>query len=276
MNRWRWKCSQLHIELRDTQVGNFDPQRLVKQLNDSCGIALSLSKDFEKSRSVNGLGPSAFYIYCDAVAATIVGMDEAVLPLLTKAEQWLQVAMDTNEVPDRSTDVWENHDRLLTLSCIRWLRDGYHDQTNLKRAVDFLELHFTRPETKDTVELGLSMHLLADCDDWDRVLRWFAENPKLHPPRSPTYVQTEAHMAYVMARQRAGLDYSETDVETAKQKFLKRHMDGWLSRGHYARAADWLKILHWQQGSAGLTPREAILKCYDYLPGCQPPQAIRL
>jgi hypothetical protein len=77
-------------------------------------------------------------------------------------------------------------------------------------------------------------------------------------------IQDEAQMCYVLCRQHG--TYKPEHVTHALDQFLRRNVEQWLGRGHFSRAAEWMKIAHWQDGGA-LTANEAVLKCYDYLPG---------
>lgn len=78
-------------------------------------------------------------------------------------------------------------------------------------------------------------------------------------------------MSYVICRHRLGQDYTEGQVRSAVGRFLDRNVDGWLSAGHFARAAEWMKIVYWQEGKAGLSSKDALWKCYGHLPGCSRP-----
>ncbi|HTU25843.1 MAG TPA: hypothetical protein VMF30_10620 [Pirellulales bacterium] len=78
-------------------------------------------------------------------------------------------------------------------------------------------------------------------------------------------------MAYVVARHRLGLQYSHEEFGTIATRFLKANVDRWLSDGHVRTAAEWMKIIHWNNSHPPITAKQALLKCYDYLPGRQPP-----
>lgn len=78
-------------------------------------------------------------------------------------------------------------------------------------------------------------------------------------------------MAYVVARHRLGLQYSRAEFETIAARFLKMHVDNWLANGHWDTVAEWMKIIHWNDAEPRISAKQALLKCYDYLPGRQRP-----
>jgi hypothetical protein len=75
-------------------------------------------------------------------------------------------------------------------------------------------------------------------------------------------------MAYIRAKQALGIEYTQVAAAKALNAFLARCVPEWLSRGHFTTVARWMKIAHWQPGS---DPVATILRCYDYLPGLNPP-----
>ena len=78
-------------------------------------------------------------------------------------------------------------------------------------------------------------------------------------------------MAYVVSQHRLGLQYSRSEFAAIAARFLKMHVDNWLANGHWVRAAEWMKIVHWNNADPPVSARQALLKCYDYLSGREPP-----
>src|SRR5262249_7342482 len=115
----------------------------------------------------------------------------------------------------------------------------------------------------------LPMYL--DAGAYETALQRFAAGRKLTPPKKLAAIRNEAQMAYVISRRRLGFEYTDTEVEAASAKFLTRNVNTWLLGGHSDRVAQWMKIVYWQEGKVGLSPKEALLKCYDHLPGCERP-----
>ncbi len=77
--------------------------------------------------------------------------------------------------------------------------------------------------------------------------------------------RNEAEMAYIHSRHRLGLQYSEEDVQAATHKFLKKNIDSWLGNGHAVRAAEWMKVLYWNDRNRTLSAKQVLMKCFDYL-----------
>jgi hypothetical protein len=46
---------------------------------------------------------------------------------------------------------------------------------------------------------------------------------------------------------------------------LDKHVGQWLNNGHAVRAAEWMKVIYWKRGEAGITPFEALRKCLDHV-----------
>lgn len=76
-------------------------------------------------------------------------------------------------------------------------------------------------------------------------------------------------MCYVLSRHRLGLEYSDAEVAGALDRFLTKNTNTWLTNGHAARAAEWMKIAYHSDADNALSPKEVVLKCYDHLPGCE-------
>ena len=78
-------------------------------------------------------------------------------------------------------------------------------------------------------------------------------------------------MSYVVSRHRLGLEYTAAEFAALSSKFLNRNIDGWLTTGQWSTVAEWIKIVHWNDADPPISAKEAVLKCYDYLPGREPP-----
>ncbi|HEX4144234.1 MAG TPA: hypothetical protein VHY91_12060 [Pirellulales bacterium] len=78
-------------------------------------------------------------------------------------------------------------------------------------------------------------------------------------------------MAYVVSQYRLGLQYSQAEFKAIAARFLKMHVENWLSDGHFDTAAEWMKIIHWNDAEPQIPAKQALLKCYDYLPGRHAP-----
>ena len=96
----------------------------------------------------------------------------------------------------------------------------------------------------------------VDAGAFERVLEIFHATPGLTPPATPA-IQGEARMAYVVSRHRLGLQYSRAEFDSIAAKFLKRNVNQWLTSGHWDRAAEWMKIIHWNGAEPPISAKQA-------------------
>ena len=73
------------------------------------------------------------------------------------------------------------------------------------------------------------------------------------------------------ARHRLGCNIVMPNSRQSRARFLKMHVDNWLVDGHWDTAAEWMKIIHWNDAEPPISAKQALLKCYDYLPGRERP-----
>jgi hypothetical protein len=247
----------------------FDPLHAREILDDrATGYRWTLSREFERSKALGGLASSAHAYLNMAIECLLVGYDEPATQLLTRARDWLTVAINEHE-----QSKWPGALRYLDLAMCNWLLDGMHDIDNLNRFVDYEDRRLAGSGRRPSkLEVSLTLEGYVDAGACGQALAWFAK-AGLSVPKSAAAARSEAQLCYVMCRHRLSEGYSEAEVQTAAQKVLKRSVNTWLLDGHFARAAEWMKIVHWQEGKSGLSPKEAVLKCYDYLPDVAPPPA---
>jgi len=235
-----------------------------------------LTQSFAETQRVGGLASSADTDLDVVIQCLLVGFDEAAKKILKKAYDWLQVAISTEEKPRHYAQDGTEAQRFQTLSLCNWLLEGVHDMKNLQRFVAHEDRFLVASGlSKDKVEIALISHNYLDAGALERALELITKTRGLSLPEELTSIRNEAQMVYVLCRHRLGLDHwSDAELQTAEEKFLTRKMNGWLIDGHFGRAAEWMKIIYWKEGKAGLSPKEAVLKAYDHLPGCSPPEPI--
>ena len=112
--------------------------------------------------------------------------------------------------------------------------------------------------------------MYVDAHAYHRAMKIFAATPGLSPPKS-SVVRGEGAMSYVVCRHRLGLQHSAEEFAAISAGFLRRNLDSWLGDGQWTVAAEWMKIIHWNEADPPISAKEAVLKCYDYLPGREPP-----
>ena len=72
-------------------------------------------------------------------------------------------------------------------------------------------------------------------------------------------------MALTIAVQALTQKFPEEKVQAAVRKFLDKHVGEWLNNGHAVRAAEWMKVIYWRRGEAGIAPFDAVRKCLDHV-----------
>jgi hypothetical protein len=239
-----------------------------ESLDGDVGYRWTLSRKFDEAKKIQGLASSAHAFLNMAVECVLVGYDEPAKQLEKRASEWLTVAIQEDE-----QSKWSEALRHSDLAMCNWLLYNVHDAENLNRLVEYEDRFLYG--WKDKTNTSLTLVGYIDAGACQQAMKHFA-NAKLTPPKSLNSIRSEGQMCYVICRHRLNQEYSEADVESALEKFLKRNVNGWLIDGHFLRAAQWMKIVHWREGQAGLSPKDAVLKCYEYLSDVVPPQDQRV
>jgi hypothetical protein len=203
-----------------------------------------------------------------AVQCLLVGYDEPAMQLLERSLQWLHTAINELERPQIYEPDGTEAFRYQNLAICNWLLHGEHDTDSLRRFVEHEDRFLSGSEVgQDKVSMCFVLPAYLDAGSYQRALELFANTPGLSPPRILSSIRNEGQMSYVICRHWLGQQFTEAEVTSAVDKFLTRNVEGWLSNGHFVRAAEWMKIVQWRGGKAGLSAKDALLKCYDYLPG---------
>lgn len=134
---------------------------------------------------------------------------------------------------------------------LRWLCDGIHELQDLALwKATALTVFKNHPDWLDTEEIELE---------------------------AVTFINAGAHQEFITLAAPAGIDSIKCSGANEKQmaltlaaqalaqKFLDYHVGKWLNDGHAVRAAEWMKVIYWERGEAGLSPFEAVRKCLDHV-----------
>src|SRR5215471_17242288 len=243
----------------------FDAGEKREQLDGDVGYRFALSSDFEEFRNEGALASGAGFDLIDAVYCLLVGYNDPAEQLLRRAFEWATIAIVEEEKPrdyakDGTEAQWYE-----ALAMCNWLLNGIHDADSLSRLVEHEERFLIRERIgRDRTNAGLIAISYVDADAYEVALDRLTA-ARFSAPTSLNAIISEGQMCYVICRRRLGLEYSEPEVASATERFLKRKMNGWLLDGHAGRAAQWMKVVHWREGTAGISPKEAVLMCYKYL-----------
>lgn len=239
----------------------FDPKVSRKNLK-SVVIDVFRETTFAEAAEGGYLGNSAALMLTTSLECFLVGLFADGQELLKKAAGFLKGSVESNE--DGRLGKGIVLDRL-ALAC--WLNDGIEDKELIRAAVEYKEGWLDKNGAPGGSELQLSLALYLDAGELETLIRRF-ESAGLAKPKNARRIKGEGTMAYVVARHRLGLEYTDEEVATALDMFLKRSVGEWMC-GHYTTVARWMKIAHWKPGD---DPIATVLRCYDYLPGLNPPK----
>jgi hypothetical protein len=250
----------------------FDPEANKRLLQGPLGYERLLTRDFADAQSVGGVGHTAAAMLDAAIECLLLGFDEPAERLLRFALEWVEIAITTNERPETYFPNGDEAMRYETRSLARWLLFGLHDIEGYERYVEFEDRYLADPIAgRNKTEVSFVLPSYIDAGAFERAIEIFHNTPRLSPPTSLT-VRGEGAMAYVVARHRLGLQYSQAEFETIATRFLKTNVNSWLTCGRWDTAARWMKIIHWNAAEPPISAKEALLKCYDYLPRRERPR----
>jgi hypothetical protein len=240
---------------------HFDPKHNRRQLK-SYEIEVFRSTAFAEAAQGGYLGNSAGLMLTSSLDCFLVGLFDEGREILNKAHTFLNASLERDEKghPGRGFV-------LKSLALANWLRDGDEDKRSLRASVEYMELWFDNEGAPTTSEIQLSLALYLEAGELETLIRRF-ESAGLSKPKNIRRIKGEGTMAYVLALHRLGLEYTDDEVATALDMFLKRSVGEWMC-GHYSTVARWMKIAHWKPGDDSIA---TVLRCYDYLPGLKPPK----
>lgn len=258
-------------------MSKFDPAHERRILLGDCGVEFYLAADIDQAKTTGGRGSSSHAFLGTAIRCLLNGLDEPAFQLLEKTQQWVSVALAEEEIPkrflhdERYSPYGEAALRYQTLAITKWLLNSQHDAESYRRFVECEDRFLESSEVgKDKVSVSLLLPIYVDAGAYHRALQLFASSG-LTAPKSRGLVRNEGQMAYVLCRHLLGEESADAEVNSVTRKFLDGNVDGWLSNGHFVRAAEWMKVVHWQEGKAGISAKDALLKCYDHLSDCRRP-----
>lgn len=202
-----------------------------------------------------------------ALMCLLVNFDDPARRLIEHAILAFEAA-----IPRQRTDI-DRHGFLAMqyegLALAHWLRDGVHDAANLTLALEARERHFAIKDSHDKVGMSLAIAHYVAAGAWELAARRLV-GAGIRPPTALSSIRSAGQLAHVICGRHLTGAWSAGDVRTAQERFLKYSMNTWLTHGWQIDAAHWLKIAHWSEGGS-LTPKQVIMKAYDYLPGVVPP-----
>jgi hypothetical protein len=232
----------------------FSLERLRAQLLGDTGYEFYLGMSFDDAKTAGGLATSADGFVGKAIQCYLADFVEPGRKLLGKAVQRYRAAIESNERPSGYQPGWHEATRHYGLALARWLLDGVHDDESIRVSCSFRDQHLARLTKPDTFEITCYCPEYLDARAHGRILehieRTFAGK------RLPLEVKYTRSLAM-----NDGIDVSEG--KEADRLFRQRFPE-WLTRGHWVRAATWLKVVRWNSNQH-LSPVSVAQEALQYV-----------
>lgn len=242
-------------------MSHFDRTKTLSQLHDFV-LRRAYEQDFERAASNNALWNISSGMTKNAVKCILVDLQEDARKLLSKAKQWMLGAIETQEKTKGFEETSNKFHRQL-FSTIQWLHDGVHDQENLRIWRDeALQTFRNHPDWIPTANLSLEAVTFINAGAHEEFIA-------LAAPAGIDSIKcsgaNEKQMALTLAAKALTQKFPEEKVKGTVQKFLDNNVGKWLNDGHAVRAAEWMKVIYWKRGEAGISPFDAVRKCLDHV-----------
>lgn len=248
----------------------FDPYFERKQLG-KIWIENDLGEDFETVKAERALTGYAQLGYLQhGICCHLIGFHDAAVKLLTKAHDWFQVAIAEKEIPNHYTVYATEASRLEDYAICNWLLTGSHDRESLDEFVGYEDLYLAEiGQSQEGLNLVLEVYL--DAGAYSRVIELFESTQGLTGPKNIATIRRQGKMAYALALHRLGRAYTAVEIDRAVANFLAFSVPEWLEHGQYPTVARWMKLTRWNGEKTPAAAIDALLHCYDYLPGRERP-----
>jgi hypothetical protein len=251
----------------------FDPIKGREFLLSEIGLRWSLSLDLGEALGRGVAASNARSFLSQGIESILLGLDQPAVWLLEKAQEWAAAGIEARE----KYAIWEtegpNPLYHAELAMCNWLLHGIHDTNNLR---SFFELE-ERTRLEDgwddrEVELGLPYYL--EAGELVRACEIFETTPGLSRPTDLGAIAGEGSMAYVICLHRLGRAFAADDVQKAVRGFLARSVPDFLARGQFESVARWMKLIFWDGKESRDAAWQALLRCYEFLPGVSKPGGV--
>lgn len=261
-------------ETHHADMSKFDPSKRRKSFEDF-GIQYALNVRYDSSRAMGNVGLSQLEL---VIGAWLVGLEKEIAPVLPRALEWINGAIEGGETFGESPD-FHKQNLWWGKAIAQWMLDGSTDtqaweqarQHHAAAAQESLALINENATRAIFSKAHFSTHRLDDylalCVGAQQYELGIEEFKKYHPsvPLNASRITQPREFGYVLCMQALGREYDTESVFRAGQQVMRTHLDGdWLSKGQFIRAATWLKIVYSSSGEQ-LSPLETLLKAYDYL-----------
>jgi hypothetical protein len=187
------------------------------------GVAMMLGRDLDETRRDRTVANWAISCVGMAVEAALCDLDEQCEKLLSRAADWLQIAISDGEIPPNhyGPNIHEARSRHV-LAVTKWLRTSTLDQELLSSACSFLATYFA--QVKDKVEVAHNLPTFVLANRWQELESHFQncrglEAPDLHRP-----IRCPGKMSFVLAEHELNGIPDTNDLQRCFGKFMAYQM----------------------------------------------------
>jgi len=241
---------------------HYDKKRRLEQLHAPVGLPRSLRLDIDEATKNLALWGTCERFMSQVIHCILCDLRNEAPTLLTKSKTWIERAIAIKEQA-RQFEGWSFKFHHHMYSIILWLADGTHDQASLDLwKADDLRWFAIHPDRISGADVDLSAVTFINAGAHHEFIALAAPSGIDSIKCSGT---NEKQMALTLAAQALTQKFSEDKVQATVKKFLDNHVGKWLNDGHAVRASEWMKVIYWQRGEAGISPFDAVRKCLDHV-----------
>ena len=253
------------------QDHQFVPAATRAHLLASYGIAMNLDADFDQIRNDRSLTGYGEAMISQGIECLLVGLDDAGNQVLERGVQWLTVANEEKEMPRIYFPNATEAARYFAVGLGNWLLHDIHDCNAFDKFTWHYDQYFSVQKTLDRKECSSALPEYVAAGMYQRAINLFESIPGAKKPVDLRNLSAPG-ISYAVAVHRLRLQYPEDELRQATQLFLSREIPSDLKNNHRKAAATWMKVAHWANESKPRSAREALLRCYDYLPNVSCPR----
>jgi hypothetical protein len=246
-------------------VDTFDKDRIRQALEGPAGYNWLLLDTLESARSKQAIGFRARLMLNDAVRCLLVHLESPAERLALRAVEWSRRALEEAERGPTYEPLYSEAMLWTTIAFGTWITQDLHDSESYSKVAEHLRRYHLQTPLDDKVSVSLTLVEYLDAAACEEALDVFERTPNLRPPKDPLALQFEAGLVYVRCAHTLTSTYSYETVGAATDRFLKKNVNTWLTRGQATRAARWMKVVHWNADEGRSSAHDTILRCYDYL-----------
>jgi hypothetical protein len=254
-----------------TEVGvsEFNPEEMKKLLLGETGVRTLLAPTFQRVRKEGCLGNFAISCFSEAVKAILVGLDEEATSLLHRSAEWVDAAIQSNEVsPGVNFPDYDKAHRYCTLALSKWLLFGEEDAQLFEKAANEA-IRYTQKEN-DRVERAFALPLLLPARYFEQVVT-IAEASRLSVSEASGRIKSPGKLCYLFAQAELTGSPEPRELQKAFDGYLRYQIPICLLIRHNGLGVPeeiplWMLVYHRRFGGSDLPAFEITRKARQYIP----------